>query len=211
MHQFRLQDRISRGLGAAARHIGAAYDAYRPVGATDPLAPANRYLRLPAAFDAEDPTFKRPSGYGRATWFGIFDSAYTQPGDYLRGPGGTFFVAAQQALLPSLCVLANRVVSLSRPAAPTVPGMNSYGGILLATATPLLTGWPASILTAGSGTVGDLPGDAGIPSWTMLLPQTPVALRAADLIRDDLGRAYVIGTAEYTALGWRILAKQAAT
>jgi hypothetical protein len=211
MHQFRLQDRISRGLGAAARHIGASYDAYRPVGATDPLAPANRYLRLPAAFDAEDPSFQRPSGYGRATWFGIFDSAYTQPGDYLRGPGGTFFVAAQQALLPSVCVLTNRVVSLSRPAAPTAAGVNSYGGILLTAATPLLTAWPASILIAGSGTPGDLPGDASIPSWTMLLPETPVALRAADLVRDDLGRTYVVGTAEYTALGWRILAKQAAT
>jgi hypothetical protein len=211
MQQTRLQDRISRGLGAAARHIGAPYDAYRPVGPADPLTPANRYLRLPAAFDAEDPSFQRPSGYGRATWFGIFDSAYTQPGDFLRGPGGTFFVAAQQSLLPSLCVLTNRVVNLSRPAAPTAPGVNSYGGVTLATATRLLTAWPASILTAGSGTAGDLPGDASIPSWTVLLPDTPVALRAADLIQDDLGRTYVIGTAEYTALGWRILAKQAAT
>jgi hypothetical protein len=211
MHQLRLQDRISRGFGAAARHIGAPYDAYRSAGATDPLASANRYLRLPAAFDAEDPSFQRPSGYGRATWFGIFDGAYTQPGDYLRGPAGTFFVAAQQALLPSLCVLTNRVVSLFRPAGPTTPGMNGYGGVLLAAATPLLTGWPASILTAGSGTAGNLPGDASIPSWTVLLPETPVALRAADLIRDDLGRTYVVGTAESTALGWRILVKQAAT
>ena len=211
MHQHHLKDRIARGLGAAARHIGAPYDAYRPVSAADPLDPRNRYLRLPAAFNAEDPAFKHPTGYGRATWFGIFDNAYTQPGDYLTGPAGTFFIAAQQALLPNLCVLTNRVLSLSRPAAPTTPGVNTYGGVLFATATPLLTAWPGSILTAGSGSPGDLPSDANIPSWTVLLPDTPIPLRAADIIQDDLGRTYVIGTAEYSALGWRILAKQAAT
>jgi len=211
MHQPHLQDRFARGLGTAARHIGAPYDAFRPTSAHNPLAGRNRYLRLPAAFNAEDPSFKRPNGYGRATWFGIFDSAYTQPGDYLSGPAGTFFIAAQPRLLPNLCVLTNRVLNLSRPAAPTTPGVNTYGGVLAATATPLLTAWPGSILTAGSGSPGDLPSDANIPSWTVLLPDTPVPLRAADIIRDDLGRTYTIGTCEYSSLGWRILAKQAAT
>jgi hypothetical protein len=211
MHQHHLQDRIARGLGTAARHIGEPYDAFRPTSADCPLAPPNRYLRLPAAFSAENPHFKHTNGYGRATWFGIFDSAYTQPGDYLCGPDGTFFIAAQPALLPNLCVLTNRVMSLSRPAAPTTPGVNTYGGVLAATAAPLLTAWPGSILTAGSGSPGDLQSDANIPSWTVLLPDTPVPLRAADIIRDDLGRTYTIGTCEYSSLGWRILAKQAAT
>jgi hypothetical protein len=211
MHQPRLQDRIARGLGAAARHIGAPYDAFRPKSAHDPLATPNRYLRLHAAFNAEDPGFKHPNGYGRATWFGVFDSAYTRPGDYLRGPAGIFFIAAQPALLPNLCVLANRVMDLSRPAAATAAGVNAYGGVLATTSTPLLTGWPGSILTAGSGSPGDLPSEANIPSWTVLLPDTPVQLRSADIIRDDLGRAYTIGTCEYSGLGWRILAKQAAT
>ncbi len=211
MHQPQLQDRIARGLGTAARHIGAPYDAFRPTSAHHPLAAANRYLRLPAAFNAEDPSFRRPNGYGKAAWYGIFDSAYTQPGDYLRGEAGTYFIAAQPVLLPSLCIFANRILTLSRPAAPTDAGINSYGGVLASTATPLLTAWPGSILTAGSGSPGDLPSDANIPSWTVLLPDTPVRLRAADIIRDDLGRAFTIGTCEYSSLGWRILAKQAAT
>ena len=211
MQQSRLQDRIARGLGAAARHIGAPYDAFRPASARNPIAAANRYLRLPAAFDAEDPAFRHAAGYGRATWFGVFDSAYTQPGDYLCGPGGVFFIAAQQALLPNLCVLTNRTLSVSRPAAPAMPGINGYGGVALATAEPLLAAWPASVLSAGSGSAGDLPGDARIPSWTVLLPGATVGLRGGDLIHDDLGRTYVIGTAERSALGWRILAKQAAT
>ena len=90
-------------------------------------------------------------------------------------------------------------------------GVNAYGGLLAASATPVITAWPGSILFAGSGAPGDLPGDASIPTWTILLPNTPVPLYAADLIADDRGLTYVIGSVELTALGWRILAKQAAT
>ena len=211
MHVGRLQDLIARGLGAAARHIGAQYDAFRPVGVANPLAPENRYLRLPIAFTDETFGLRRPVPYGKATWSAIFDTAYTRPGDYLTGPSGTFFVAAQQSLLPVLCVLADRLIMISRPAAPAAAGVNAYGGLLATTATPVLTAWPASILFAGSGSPGDLPGDANTPSWTVLLPTTPALLRPADLITDDTGKSYVIGSAELTALGWRILAKQAAT
>ena len=209
MRLHHLQDRIDRGLGAAARHIGAEYDAYRPKSADNPLAPENRFLRLPAAFTDENLSFRRPILYGRATWSGIFDRAYTRPGDYLAGPAGTFFIAVQQSLLPAVCVLTNATIAVTRPAAPAAAGVNSYGGLLPSTATPVLTGWPASILFAGAGSPGDLPGDASTPTWTILLPTTSTSVRSADLIADDTGRSYVVGSAELTGLGWRILAKQA--
>ncbi len=206
-----LQDLISRGLGAAARHIGIPYDAFRPASSLNPLDPANRYMRLTAAFTQDNLSFRSPIGYGHAAWSGIFDSAYTRPGDYLAGPAGTFFVAAQQPLLPTLCILTTRTISIMRPGAPDIAGINEYGGLTATTAMPVITGWPASILFAGSGSPGDLPGDAAIPTWTVLLPNTPVPLRSADLIGDDRGLSYVIGSPELTPLGWRILAKQAAT
>ena len=209
MRFHHLQDRIDRGLGTAARHIGHDYDAYRPAGPGEPLAPEHRYLRLHAAFNDESLSFRRPITYGHATWSGVFDRAYTRPGDYLSGPAGTFFIAAQQALLPALCILTNRTVSIARPAAPAIAGINAYGGILATTATPILATWPASILFAGAGSPGELPGDGNTPTWTILLPPTPAQLLSADLITDDEGRAYVIGSAELTGLGWRILAKQA--
>ena len=209
MRIHHLQDRIDKGLGAAARHIGDQYDAFRPATAANPLAAENRYLRLPATFTDENLTFRRPTGYGRAAWSGIFDRAYTKPGDYLSGPAGIFFIAAQQSLLPALCVLTNRTISTARPAAPTAPGINAYGGLLATTATPILTSWPASVLFAGAGSPGELPGDASTPTWTILLPAVPLPLLSADMITDDIGRSYVIGSAEQTSLGWRILAKQA--
>src|SRR5579883_3175744 len=95
-----LQDRIYRGLNAAARAIGADTDAYRPRGPADPLDRAFRFLRLRAAFTAHDGTFAHPSGYGEALCYGVFDAAYTQPGDYLVQDNAVWFIAAQQRLLP---------------------------------------------------------------------------------------------------------------
>ena len=209
MQLHRLQDIISRGLGSAARHIGDTCDAFRPSCAASPLASDNRYLRLLAAFTQEGFSFRSPVGYGHATWSGIFDSAYTRPGDYLSGPAGIFFISAQQKLLPTICVLTNRTVSITRAAAPDLVGINVYGGFVSATAVPVITAWPASILFAGSGAPDDLPGDASVPTWTILLPSTPTPLNPADLIMDDRGFSYVISSAEFTSLGWRILAKQA--
>jgi hypothetical protein len=213
MDPTHLQDRISLGLGAAARKLGGNHDAYRPSGPNDPLAVSNRYLRLPAWFNAQDPSGARPNTYGRPLWYGVFDAAYTRSGDYLSGPSGTFFIAAQQSLLPVLCVQTNRVISASRPAAPRMAGVNAYGGLHRTATQPLLSNWPASVLAAGGGgdTDAALPADGRNTQWSVLLPPTPVALRASDLLTDDLGRTYVIAAPELTDLGWRILARQANT
>ena len=210
----RLQDRISRGLGAAARAIGVRTDAYRPSDISDPLAPRNRFLRLHAAFSAADSKFGHPSAYGAALWQGVFDSAYTLPGDYLAQETGTWFVASQERLLPILCVRANRVVSFSRAAAPTANGVNDYGGVMLTSATPVLTNWPASVLGVGGGgrPEAGLPSDSSIPYWTVLLPAFPgVLLRPSDLMTDELGRTATVSAAELTELGWRLTVKQATT
>ena len=205
-----LQDRISRGMGTAARNAGFFYDAYRPGGPDDPLSPENRYLRLPALFNARDPRFGKASSYGRPCWFGLFDSAYTRPGDYLAGPGGTFFVAAQEHLLPPLCVLTNATVTLARPTAAETPGLHDYGGAMTAgTKTVFLSGWPASLLVAGGGGTAVLP-SAGRPgAWTVLLPPGWFGIRTSDVITDDRNRTFVVATAEHSVLGCRITAIQA--
>ena len=205
----RLQDLISRGLGSAARQIGTDYDAFRATSAACPMMATNRYLRLPAAFSFDATSFKRPVSLGKAAWSGVFDTGYTQVGDYLRGQGGTFFIAAQPSLLPSLCVLTNRTLTASRPLVPLELGPTGYSGVTRTTLAPVLMDWPASVLAGRVGGPGELPGDAGTSFWTILLPPTPVELLAADLLRDDVGLTYTIASAELTALGWRIVARQA--
>lgn len=198
----------------AARLTGAQTEAYRPTGPSDPLLPQNRYLRLNATFTSVGSHLGNAVGYGTALWNGIFDAAYTQPGDYLVRNDGIWFIAAQQPLLPVLCVLTDRVVSFSRPAAQVNTGVNEYGGITAASLTPLLENWPASVITGSTGGRPDagLPSDGSVPYSTVLLPAIPgVTLRVADLMSDDLGRSATIAAAELSALGWRLTVKQVTT
>ncbi len=210
-------DAIRRGLGRAARGAGEWCDLYRAVSADTPIAPGNLVLRLPAAFVA--PGNPRAAvGYGAAVWQGIFDAAYVQPGDYVVGSDGVFFVASITRLGPVLCVRTNRTVTLARPAAQTAAGLSRYGGVLAAQTMPLMTAWPASVLMRQrQGGRGTLPGDApgvtgGAGGWEILMPGTPgVLLRPGDLVTDDLGRNGVLAATELTALGWRLFARQAGT
>jgi hypothetical protein len=205
----RIQDALHRGLGVAARGLGAWCDAYRPRGATDPLDSANRFLRLPASFLPQRET--QDVSHGHRVWQGVFDAAYTRPGDYLSNGDYRFFVIAQEPFQPVLCICGNRVVSIRRPGAPAAAGVNGYGGVLRRDAIPLLTRWPVSVVTPGE-TVGrtDLPADAGLARWSVWLPLAPIpALRAGDLLEDDLGRSGVVTTADLSALGWRLTVKQA--
>jgi len=210
----RVQDRVQWGWNVAARAVGATTDAYRASGSGTPIDATNRFLRLNAAFIPFDGKVTRPNAYGAALWQGIFDAAYTRVGDYLVQDAGTWFVAAQESLLPVLCVRVNRTISISRPATPTSAGINAYSGVTSMTNTPLLADWPANVLGVGASGVpsAELPSDSSTPYWTVLLPTySDIVLLPNDLIQDDLGRNAVIAAAELTDLGWRIAAKQATT
>ncbi len=214
MAQDRIQDRIQWGMNAAARAAGATTDAYRPSNVGNPLDPSNRYLRLTALFTGMMGKFLRPEGYGESAVHGIFDAAYTQVGDYLVQPSGTWFIASQEPLLPVLCVRTSRMVSFARAVAPSATGVNGYGGLTASTTTPLLTNWPASVMGAAGGGQPEagLPSDTTVPYWTVLLPAfAGVVLLPADLMTDDLGRSAVVSAAELTGLGWRLTVKQATT
>lgn len=211
----RFEDLVSRGLGRAARAMGRWCEAFRPAGPEMPLAPVRRFLRLQAVFAPVDGRFGQPVGYGEACWSGLFDSAYSRVGDYIRrDDGAIWFVASQQPMLPVLCVRTTRVVSLSRPAAALLPGADAYGGVRRSAAVPLLNSWPACVLDIrGDGLSARLPQDAGDGAWHVLLPVLPdgVLPRSGDLLADDLGRGGVVVTAEQSDLGWKLRVVQAAS
>lgn len=210
-----VQDLVQRGLGCAARVLGEACDVYRARGAGTPLVAEWKILQVQAAFLPPGAGTTRPVEYGQAVWDGVFDAAYTRPGDYLvrRSDRTVWFVAAQQELLPVMCVRAERVVGFVRPGAAAASGVNGYGGVTVS-ATPLFAGWPASVLAGGGGGMerAGLPGDTRPGSWHVLLPAVPgVVLRGGDLMTDDLGRSAVVASAELSGLGWRLVVRQSNT
>jgi hypothetical protein len=217
MDAARLNDRVARGMGQAAVHLGEIYEAFRPRDPVAPLAPSNRLLCLNAAFHSEDKDWNRSARYDQPLWFAVYDTAYTRPGDYLVGPAGTFFIAAQPPLLPTVCVLTNRVVTFTRADGARMPGSNGYGGVQHREETLLLASWPASVLmaSAGSRSAGALPGEPGPASWIVRLPVLDAAedgeLRQDDLMIDETGTRAIISAVERTGLGWRLTVTQAIT
>lgn len=212
MQQGRLSDRVWRGLGVAARAIGSQVDAYRPAGGDNPLRSANRFLLLPATFTPPRIKAVRPGGYGEAMWEGVFDAAYTQPGDYLvRSDGAIWFVAAQPPMQAAHCVQVLRRLSFTRPSGPVTAGANLYGGVVRSTAASVLTNWPAAMFVAAGAGQSALAtaSDTQQVQWSVLLPpQKWLGLLAGDSMTDDLGRSGVVETADHTDLGWRLLVRQ---
>jgi hypothetical protein len=200
-----LQDRMTKGLGVAARKLGEPFTVFRPAGPLQPTAPQNRVIVLFAAFRAEGGGTGRAPDYGQPLWWGTFDASYTRPGDYLVCGPQVYFVASQIPGLPVQCVRTNRVVTILRPA-PTASG--GYNGFYATPGDIVIDGWPASLLEAG-GRAGDAkPNEMRFGAWTLLLPALPAPPQVADVVTDDFCSTYVVTAAEQSELGWRLLVRQ---
>ena len=210
MDGTKLQAKIYKGYGQAAKRIGFDYQQFRATSASNPLS-STALQTLPASFTTNF-SYSAPNKYGQATWLGLFDARLCQPGDFLVSQQGTFFIAAMQDTLPIYCVQTNRVVNVTHAVQDQSVGLGAYSGGTKASEVPLMTGWPASILqgTKGEANENKLPLDVRTPWWAILMPAYPgVILRTSDIIRDDLGRKYIISSAELTDMGWRCTAMQA--
>lgn len=209
MDGTKLQAKIYKGYGQAAKRIGFNYQQFRATSANNPLL-TTALQTLPASFTTNF-TYSAPNKYGQATWLGLFDARTCRPGDYLVGHQGTFFIAAMQDTLPIYCVQANRVVSVLRVGMSAGVGLGGWSADTPGSEAILMQGWPASVLqgTKGEANPTNLPGDVRTPWWAILMPAWPgVVLRTSDIIRDELGRKYVISSAELTDMGWRCTAMQ---
>jgi hypothetical protein len=205
MDSAALQDRISKGMGAAARQFGAMFTLYRPRGPSQPIGRHSRVMELPAAFRAAGSSAPRAPVYGQPLWQGIFDASYTRAGDYLVGRDETYFVASQKPALPVQCVLTNRTVTIVRPL-PAAPG--GYSGLYESPGESVILGWPASLLETAGHAAGVQANETRYGSWFLLLPEMPAIPQVADVVTDDRGGTYVVGAAEQSNLGWRLLVRQ---
>ena len=202
-----LQKKIYSGYGKAAKRIGKFATLSRATSATIPPLDTifdNRLVSFTQNFE-----YSKFNKYGVAIWTAIFDGTDIQPGDYMCTEDGTWFIAAMQPLLPIMAVECNRIIDVVRVSQSDSFGAIGYSGDTPETEEPVMCGWPCSILqgTKGEKNPNQLPGDERTPWWVILLPAYEcVTLKTSDIIKDDLGRRYVISSPELTDLGWRITA-----
>ncbi len=205
----KLQAKIYKGYGQAAKRIGYPYQQFRATSSSNPLG-TEPLQTLPASFTTNF-NYSAPNKYGQATWLGLFDARLFTPGDFLVGHQGTYFIAAMQDTLPIYCVQANRVISVLRGSMEAGVGQVGYGGAAGENEVMIMSGWPASILqgTKGERNEVNLPSDAKTPWFSILFPiYGDLILRTSDIITDDIDRRYVISSAELTDMGWRVTAMQ---
>ena len=208
-HGPHIQDLVDRGLGKAAGKLGLIHGAFRPSTPGYPLAEGNRFLNLHSLFQRGCPLAKGRAGWSEASWGGIFDRGYTKPGDYLHGPFGTYFIAAQDSLAEVLCVRCSRTVSVVRPAGAERTGANRYSGTVRGKEHEVLTAWPCflAVARANRAAASGLPGDGLTGQAELLLPLLPAQVcgpKKADLVNDDQGVSYVVDAIDELDLGLRI-------
>lgn len=215
MDALKIQAKVYRGLGIGAKHLGTPFSIYRAVGPNAPLSPDNLSGTLLCAFSAEASyAFVAPPLYAKPLRFGVFDGSQTLPGDYLVGDTGTYFIASQEILAPILLVTCNRTISFTKAAAPVLLGLNPPGGETESTDVDMQAGWPASVLqgTKGENSATKLPGETRVAWWTILVPAWPgILFHMGDQLSDEIGRRYIVSSAELSMLGWRMTAAQAET
>lgn len=198
----RFHNMMSRGLGNAARVLGDQYDVFRPRSAFNPLASENRIMRMPVSVSSGAAGVRMPRGFERAIKTS-FDAVGSIVGDYLRGPRGVLFVVALAALRQPVCVLTNASIDVLRASGSMAPGLNGYGGVTESSLAVILGDWPVQFTSAGGGgRSGALPTDGGQTNWSVVMPRTPVSIRASDLLQDSVGRRYVVMTVQETEMGW---------
>ena len=224
MNGLKLQDRLNIAAGRAAARIGRPCNLYHPPdlrqpgtsALDDPTGQERFRLRINAIFLPLGGKTRRPVPATDPLWEVAIDAGYTQPGDILirRYDGEVFYIAAQQPLLPVLCVHAPRRVTIKRPASASVAGVNLYGGTVTALDTVIAAHWPASILAAGSQGTGlaSIPAELNPGMWQVLLPPSlRIGLFTTDTLTDDQGRSGVIASIETTEYGTRLTVQAAST
>lgn len=209
------------GLGAigprlVAQTIGVPYDHYRPAadGAIAALDPANKLaapLRVWLTVDPKGMATQAPVK-PLPIWYGSFDPAQAQVGDYIVGPGGTYFISTMALPAPMSLTFCSSVVTVTRRALGT-PGPSFRGGVA-SHADVVATQFPCFI---GLSTRRDqdelhLPGAIKAQNITLALPPTvPGELRAGDMVETTEAppKLYTLQGASLGPAGWAAAAIEA--
>ena len=123
--------------------LGAPYAQYRATGVNAPTASGTQIATINAWITPDEAgRGNKAAAYGKPVWFGMFDPTLTQPGDYLIGDKGTFFIASQTPPEPMQVVMCNATISVAQPGSMTSAGkQQTYGGDQRLSETVLASGW----------------------------------------------------------------------
>lgn len=201
----KLQAKIFRGLGIAAKVIGTPFDVYRAPTLIQPLAPANQISTLKASFTTgyEYKNYGKPNGL----WTVVIDGTNLQIGDYITNGSRTYFIADKQDILPMPAILCSHVVSIIRPGYTT-------SGPMEATEAVIASGLPVQMWAKGSGahSIPFLLGSeskTATPAFTVNInSRNTTDIKQHDVLIDSNGVRYEIDLVNFGMFGIECIARQ---
>lgn len=202
------------GPAVAGQILGTPYNWLRPYCGNYEITPISGILSAWLTTDPKGQAVAAPQP-GKAAWYAWFDPSQTQPGDYLVGDFGTFFINSQYLPAPIALTWCNSTINLYRPIENDAPGVQGYAGNADVNGM-ILSSWPVSILQNNRREAGatNLPGDAKMGYFDILLPLSITGMpQQADII-DEVGgqaRQFIVSASELSPIGWRVTAIQADT
>jgi hypothetical protein len=202
----RVQDRIYYGYGKAAQRLGTDFTIYRSATAINPISSGNIAGTLKCSFNVSW-SYMKANKYANAIWQLVADGRLTQVYDYLTDGTKTFYVAAQQLILPILAIECNQILTVKRPTGPQGVGYQGYSVYDDATADVIYQNCPGSMLEGARGASNpvNIPSDAKMPWFIILLPFLGnKQIQTGDFVTDSNGVAHMVSSAELTDLGWRL-------
>lgn len=215
----------------AAAALGAPYAVYRSSG-SDPLstAPVSTIPVVVTSGKASGFSYIKSSSFDDVLATLQADFTGIGVGDYLVGPGGTFFVADMPALRPVVAVQCNATVTLLRQNPQVASGGGASGGMQsqpgsqgrywgrseapqTGTAPPgertIVSGVPCSMIgTAGraTGTGEDPSGPPGPSRWRFYLPRSAFpsgSVLDGDILVDGQGDRHMVSANYWSTIGYR--------
>jgi hypothetical protein len=208
-----INNKVNYGFAKAAAALGFPYSWYRP--GTVPGIPIQdgNLLGTVTAYITTDASLKStvPPENNKPIWFGAYDTTLTQPGDYLVGQQGTYFIATEFLPSPPSLVYCNANLTVQRDGGSTPSPQARFGSLL--NPTILAQDFPGWLMSAERRTTPELamPGDVPLPSANIMLPVSVTSeILRGDIILDigTTTQTYNVQSADLLFAAWNIVALQ---
>jgi len=205
-----VNSRVNYGFIKVAAALGFPYQWYRPGTVAGAAIQPGNLLGTVTAYITTDASLKSlvPPSDATPYWFGAYDTTLTQPGDYLVGNLGTFFIGAEFLPAPASLVFCNVTFTLTRSQAQTPGPAFQFGGGLgnsvLATAFP---GWIKAADRRQPAPL-HLPGEPNMASSNVILPQSiPGQILREDVLvsNEALPRKFLVQSADLAFANWNLV------
>jgi len=202
-----INKKLQKAYQKIGKKLGFTFKAYRTLDLITPVQNKNLIGELELSFSIDD-NFKKPQGEQFKMYNVFLDTTNYELGDIFVSDeaGKTFVLSSKEPIVTPQAIEAPHRVTITRVAYPT-------SGTFEPTNVEVAKDIPAAIFQTGaagvSSTVSQVKNQSGANQYSIWiwLPQNNI--KVDDVITDQFGHSSRVTSVEYSAVGYKILTKDA--